>query len=232
MINRYSPGPLRFVALGLVLYAAAVHGQDRSRYRDYQLGGGLSAISTIAGVPASETKTLHSRPAMMQEFQWQRPYTASDAVQADPVKQIVFSFYNDQLSRMVVDYDRDRTAGLTDADLIDAISATYGPRLKPGVRTARGLPSQIEQESGTPIARWGDVDYSVALYRSTYAGVVRVVVISPKLEALARSAETQSTRMDEREAPQREVARQKQAADDARTAQEKARLANKAAFRP
>ena len=229
MINLRSLG---LVALGLVLCAVAVHGQDRSRYRDYQLGGGVSAISTLAGVPASEAKTLHSRPVMMQEFQWQRPYTASDAVQADPVKQIVFSFYNDQLSRMVVDYDRDRTAGLTDTDLIDAISATYGPRLKLVARTAQGLPPQIEQESGTPVARWGDADYSVVLYRSTSAGSVRVIVTSPRLEALARTAETQSVRMDAREAPQRETARQKQAADDARTAQEKARLANKAAFRP
>jgi hypothetical protein len=229
MISLRSVG---LVALGLVLCGAALHGQDRSRYRDYPLGGGLSAISTLAGVPATEAKTLHSRPAMMQEFQWQRPYTASDAVQADPVKQIVFSFYNDQLSRMVVDYDRDRTAGLTDTDLIDAISTTYGPRLKPGVRPARGLPSQIEQESGTPVARWGDADYSVALYRSTYAAGVRVIVTSPKLEALARTAETQSARMDEREAPLREIARQKKETDDARTAQEKARLANKAAFRP
>jgi hypothetical protein len=133
---------------------------------------------------------------------------------------------------MVVDYDRDRTAGLTDTDLIDAISVTYGPRLKPGVRAGRGLPSQIEQESGTPVARWGDVDYSVALYRSSYAGGVRVIVTSPRLEALARTAETQSARLDESEAPQREIARQKKETENTRVAQEKARLANKAAFRP
>jgi len=49
----------------------------------------------------------------------------------------VFSFYNDQLSKLVVDYDHDRTAGLTDTDLIDALSIEYGPRLKPGARTGR-----------------------------------------------------------------------------------------------
>lgn len=223
---------LAVAALSMVVSTHALHGQDRSRYRDYQLGGGVSAVATLASVPATEAKTLHARPALMQELQWQRPYTASDAVQADPVKQIVFSFYNDQLSRMVVDYDRDRTAGLTDADLIDAISSTYGPRLKPGVRTARGAPSQVEAESGTAVARWGDADYSVVLYRSMFAAGVRVIVTSPRLEALARTAETQSARLDEREAPRREIARQKKETDDARTAQEKARLANKAAFRP
>ena len=35
-----------------------------------------------------------------------------------------------------------------------------------------------------------------------------------------------------RDAPQREIAWQKKEADDARAAQEKARLANKAGFRP
>ena len=51
--------------------------------------------------------------------------------QTDPVKQIVFSFYNDQLSKMVVDYDHERTAGMTDADLVDAISS----RLRPASET-------------------------------------------------------------------------------------------------
>jgi hypothetical protein len=60
---------LGLVALGLLLCAAALYGQDRSRYRDYPLGGGLSAVSTIAGVPASDAQTLRSRPAIMQEFQ-------------------------------------------------------------------------------------------------------------------------------------------------------------------
>ena len=55
---------------------------------------------------------------------------------------------------------------------------------------------------------------------------------SPRLEALARLADAQAIKMDEREAPERETARQKKEADANRAAQEKARLANKAAFRP
>jgi hypothetical protein len=38
--------------------------------------------------------------------------------------------------------------------------------------------------------------------------------------------------LDDREAPQREAARQKQDADDRRAAEEKARSTNKAIFRP
>ena len=55
---------------------------------------------------------------------------------------------------------------------------------------------------------------------------------SLRLDALARSAEAEAVRLDERDAPRRELARQKKEADDQRTAQEKARVANKALFRP
>ncbi len=221
-------------ALGVVLSTHSLHSQDRSRYRDFHLGGNLSAISALTGVAASEAKTIHLRPALMQELQWQRPYSAGGAtlVLRDPVKQIVFSFYNDQLSRMVVDYDRERTAGMTDADMIDAITTEYGTRLKPVARTSRGIASQVEEESGTPVARWGDTDFSVALYRSSYESGFRIIVTSPRLETLARTADVQANRLDEREAPAREIARQKKETDDTRASQEKARLANKAAFRP
>jgi hypothetical protein len=120
---------------------------------------------------------------------------------------------------------------MTDADMIEALSATYGPPSKPLVQ-ARAATSQFEAEFGTPVARWGDADYSVELFRSSYVPAFRVTVTSPKLDALARTAVAQAIRLDEREAPQREIARQKKDAEDLRAAQEKARVANKATFRP
>ncbi len=221
-------------ALGFVVSTHALYSQGRPQYRDFQLGGNLASISALTGVAASEARTIHLRPAMMQELQWRRPYSASGtpAAERDPVQQIAFSFYNDQLSKMVVDYDRDRTAGMTDADLIDALSTEYGPRLKPGVRINRGVPSRLEEESGLSVARWGDADYSVVLYRSSYASGFRIIVTSPRLEALARTADAEAIRLDDRDAPRREIARQKKETEDARATQEKARLANKAAFRP
>src|SRR5215212_4764191 len=145
--------PLGIVAVGLVLSTHALESQDRARYRDFRLGGDLASISALTGVAASDAKTIHERPAMLRELVWRRPYVPSGAAPAatDPVKEIAFSFYNDQLSKMVVDYDRDRTAGLTDADLVDAISTEFGPRLKPGVKA--GQPPAIDEESGTPMAR-------------------------------------------------------------------------------
>ena len=219
-------------ALGLLLTAPRLHSQGQPRYRDFQLGGNLPSISALTGVAVSEARAIHLRPALMQELRWQRPYSSSTTPsQTDSAKQIVFSFYNDQLSKMVVDYDHERTAGLTDPDLIDAISVDYGPRLKPGARTGRGPLTRVEEESGTLVARWAGADYAVALYRG-FGSDVRLIVASPKLDALARTADIQATRLDDREAPQREIARQKKEAEDARASQEKSRIANKAAFRP
>lgn len=225
---------LGLVAVGLVLSTHSLQSQDRSRYRDFQLGGTLASISSLTGVAPAGARTIHLRPVLMQELQWLRPYSPSGATpaQTDSVKQIVFSFYNDQLSRMVVDYDADRTAGMTDADMIDALSTEYGPRLKPAVGGSSSVTSQVEQESGTPVARWGAADYSVVLYRSSYRSGLRIIVTSPRLETLARTAAAQATRLDESEAPRREIARQKKEAEDARLSEEKARTANKATFRP
>jgi hypothetical protein len=121
---------------------------------------------------------------------------------------------------------------MTDADMIDAISTTYGPPFLPAVNNTQAVTSRVEAESGTPVARWGDADYSVVLYRSSYASAFRVIVTSPRLDALAQSAAAQAIRLDEREAPQREIARQKKEVEDTRVSQEKARIVNKAAFRP
>ena len=239
MIDRRA---LAVAAIGFVFATHSLQGQGRARYRDFQLGGDLPSISALTGVAVSQVKTIHQRPAIMQELQWGRPYSLSGTTQeqTEPVKQILFSFYNDQLSRMVVDYDPERTEGLTDVDLIDAITLEYGAPSKPGSTspkpgstTGRLVRSQIEDESGTPLARWAGADYSVVLYRyRSYASSYRLIVASPRLEALARAADLQAIRLDDREAPQRETARQKKETDDLRVSQAKARVANKATFRP
>jgi hypothetical protein len=148
------------------------------------------------------------------------------------VKQIAFSFYDNQLFRLVIDYDHDRTEGMTDADMIEAISTMYGVTVQPSLKATRAPLATIDQESGARVAGWGTAEYTAVLYRSSYASGFRMIVTSARLDALARAAEAQALRLDEREAPQRERARQKKEADDQRAAKTKARLANKAAFRP
>jgi len=221
-------------AVGFVLLTRGVDGQAVSQYRNFELGVNVAAVSALTGLATSDAKTIHQRPALLQDLEW-RPshWRASDTLPStDPVQQMGFSFYNDRLFRIVVDYDRDRTEGMTDADMVEAISAVYGV---PAARAA-GPPrvaSRVETESGSAVARWGDAAHRVVLYRtSSYRGGFRLIVTDPSLDDLARKAATQALRLDDQEAPKREVARLKKEQDDGRAAAEKSRLANKKVFRP
>jgi hypothetical protein len=217
-----------------LLPAHGLGGESLAQYRNFALKSGLPAVSALAGTDASAAKTIHERPAVLQELEWRpsRWIAGSSATSTDPVEKIVFSFYNNQLFRVVVDYAQDRTEGMTGADMVDAISDVYGMPVKrlPGVvRAASG----IETESGSPTARWGDADHAVVLYRSSsYGETFRLIVTDRALDDLARKAETQAMRLDERDAPRREVARQQKEKDDGRAVAAKARIANKRVFRP
>jgi hypothetical protein len=223
------------IGVGVLLFAQAAQSQDRTLYRSYRLGNDLTSVAALAKVSAAGAKTVHQRPSLIQELEWRQPYVMSGSTmsQSDPVQRIVFTFYDNQLFRLVISYDRQRTNGMTDGDMIDALSATYGVALlQPSQRNVPALSASLLGELGAPIAQWGDVDYSVALYRSSFASEFRVVVTSPRLDALAETAAAEAIRLDEREAPQREIERQEKAAADSRASQEKARLANKATFKP
>src|SRR5207247_1535820 len=69
-------------------------------HRDSQLGSDARSVSALTAVAPSEAKTLHQRPAVMQELEW-RPHFSLGSVtptQTHPVQQITFSFYDNQLS--------------------------------------------------------------------------------------------------------------------------------------
>lgn len=225
---------LAVTTFAVALSAQSLDGQERPHYRGFALGASLASVAAASGSQAADAKTMHLRPALVQSLEW-RPsrYSAgSTPADSDTVRQIAFSFYNDQLSRMVIDYERQRTEGMTDGDMIEGISVLYGPALRVAAKDPNAAVFLSDTELGTTLARWGDAEYSAVLYRSPYASSFRLVVSSRKLDALATAADIEAARLDEREAPQREIARQKKAADDARAAAEKARTANKAAFKP
>ena len=176
---------------------------------------------------------IHHRPALIQELTWRPRYGARRAASPDTesVEQVVFGFHDGRLFRVTVDYDREQTKGLMDADMVEAISAIYGPQVKPSVSRRQQAPPVYDDP--TPIAQWGNADNSVMLYRlSSYATSFRLVVTAEPVAALARTAAARAVVLDAREAPQREAAREKKQADERRVADEKARLTNKATFRP
>ena len=233
--------PVRILAV-CVFMLCSTHGlnaQDLGSYRTFQLGSDVASVSTAAGVAVADVKTLHQRPAVLQDLEYRPSHWlpgslgGSSAASTDPVEQIVFGFYNDQLFRIVVDYGHDRTEGMTRADMIAAISAVYGA-VRPQTSRARGgVRSRLEIESGSPVAEWGDSQHALVLYEtSSYGTAFRLLLTDVRLANLARTAETQALRLDEQEAPQREVARQQKERDDGRAAEVKARAANKGTFRP
>jgi hypothetical protein len=226
---------LAICAFGIALMTTKVEAQALSEYRNFELGSDLASVSSLAGIASSEAKLIHQRPAVLRDLAW-RPMPwlrGSSTPSTDPVEQIVFSFYNDQLFRVVVDYAHRKTEGMTTADMIEAISVTYGTPLPRTSRTGIRVDSQLKAESGARLARWGDAGHDIVLYQtSSYGAAFRLIVTDTRLEDLARKAEIEATRLDEQEAPRREVERQRKERDDTRAAAEKARIENKEVFRP
>jgi hypothetical protein len=212
--------------------APVAYAPDLSRYRDFQLGTDLLGTAKRADMQPSEARVVHQRPALIQEMEWRPPRPLDSLLQTDPVGEVLFSFYNGELFRMVVNYDRYRTEGMTDADMVEAISAEYGTAAKPAAKIALFSSFQVYNESEKVIARWENSEYSCSLFRSSYQPTFGMLVLAKRLDGLAQSAITEANRLDEQDAPQREAERQEKQDREDRAAQEKARLANKEVFRP
>ena len=228
--------PLRpFAGLLQVLPISAppTSAPDLSRYRSFQFGETLTAVAKQAGLETSGAKLIHERPAVMQELEW--PIWLSSSVSSprvDPVKTVLFSFYNGELFRIVVNYDPDETEGLTTEDMIEAISANYGTATRPAHTEIGFSSSQVYNDSELIIARWEDAQDSFNLYRSTSQPTFGMIAFAKRVDALARAATTEAIRLDAIEAPQREIQRQKQEDESHRETLEKARRENKSNFRP
>jgi hypothetical protein len=213
--------------------------QDLSRYREFQLGSKLPVVAKQLQVKPSDAKVTHQRPAVIQELEWQAQALLEPAPRADPVRSLLFSFYNGELFRVVVTYDLERTEGLTAEDIIEAVSARYGTATRPAAEIALSstyLYSDgekiISAQSEKVIARWEDKQYSVNLIQSFFQTNFGLVVYSKRLDALARSAIVESIRLEEEESPRRQIERQRQKDDERRVKQAKARQVNKPPFRP
>jgi hypothetical protein len=179
----------------IALFTPWIHAQDLSRYRNFQFGMSLGAAARQAGMNPAEAKTLHHRPALIQELWWQRSFDGS-APLADPIREVVFSFCDGALFRMVVNYDRYETEGLTDADMIDAISAQYGIASRPVEVVVLFSSSQVYNDHERVIARWEDRHYSYNLYRSSNQPTFGLLIFSKRLDALAQTAVAKAMQLD------------------------------------
>jgi hypothetical protein len=211
---------------------AAVPVRDLSRYREFQLGMSLATTAQQADISA-EARVIHRRPELIQDLMWlpAPPRVPGASTQGDSARKVLFSFYNDQLFRIVVTYDRERTEGLTAEDMVEAISGTYGPPMLP-VTGDRPSPAPAAIASDKLLAYWEDSYSSLSLFQSSYLSAFGLVVLSKRLDTLARVATVEAILLDEQEAPQREIDRQKNQTEESRVKEETARRVNKATFRP
>ncbi len=223
---------LRFLVPTYPLSAPAMGAPDLSRYRGFQFGERLPAVAKQAGLDVSEAKLIHARPGVIQELEWPIWLSSGSSPQTDPVRTILFSFYNGELFRILVSYDRAETKGLTTEDMTEAISAKYGTATKPANIEIAFSSTQVYNDSEAIIARWEDPQYSFNLFRSSFQPTFGMIAFSKRLDALARTATAEAIRLDAVEAPQREIQRQHQEDEKNRESLEKARQANQLNFRP
>ena len=219
---------LALVSLGISLGSQPLTAQSLSRYRTYALESTVASVLKTSGAVEGDLKTLHERPARIQQLEWRAPYVPTGPVAADPVRNVLFSFYDDQLYRVVVTYERDRMEGLTNADLIEAIGAAYGALPMHTTLTVRPL-FDIPADSAV-VARWDDGASLLSLVRGANSREFQLVLISKQLSQQARTA-IKALRLDVQQPPQSELDRTKELAAPG-ISEEKARARNKAAFRP
>lgn len=209
--------------------SAATPAGELSQYRGFQFGTDLPAVLKQAGADISQVKVLHTRPALIQTLQWY-PRSLGPSSEPESVSDVVFSFYNGELYRIAVNYDRYEIEGLTTEDMVGAISRIYGAAAAP-TAPAKTIQNQYgDQQEG--LARWENSQYSFELTSSSYGPSFQLIGLQIKLDSLAQSAISEAKRLDDQEAPEREAARAATEQQAAQAKHEKARLVNKPRFRP
>jgi hypothetical protein len=211
----------------ILLSAPLVRGQDLSKYRGFSLGMSLPELSNQVDLRPLQTKLIQKRPSVIQELTWWPSGSSDCSLEADSVGQIFFSFYNGELFRILVTYDRDATHGLTAEDMVQAISTKYGTPTRP-VGEISFPTNELYRSTEKVIARWEDSQYSINLVRSTFLNSFALFMFSKRLDVQVEAALAKSIKLEGQEEPQKEIDRQKKETDDLEAARQK----NRKIFRP
>jgi hypothetical protein len=222
------------VCAAVVFFPLGLAGQDLSRYRDVPFGSSVASVVAVTRTGADAVKALHQRPSLIQEVQWRPQYALGRAAGGvDPAQQVTFRFYEDQLFSITVVYEARLVQGLTNEDLIEGVSAVYGPATLTAAASKGPAPAPPGAINGsTALASWQNADYQFTLMREVYPATFRLIGVSRVLEPLARVAETEAARLDTEEAPRREKERALAEAQRRAAAEDTTRATNKSEFRP
>jgi hypothetical protein len=211
----------------LILIAPLLGAQDLSKYRGISLGMKLPIVLKQTEQKPADVKALHQSPALIQELTWWPPTLSGSSYQADNVRQILFSFQNGELYRMLVSYDRSAVEGLTEADMVKSFTAKYGAPILPTTETNASTTPRPDSEDKV-IARWEDPQFSFNLVRTSFPNGFGLVIYSKQVNAEAERAVAEAVKFEEQQGPQIEADRQKKVADELESARQK----NLKSFRP
>jgi hypothetical protein len=196
----------------ILLSISQARAQDLSTYRNFSFGMTVANLCKQIDQSPATAAVLHERPALIQELTFWPPQPYSSLRPAEPLQQILFSFDDGVLYRMLMTYDTSATKGLNDEDMIRIVSAKYGTATRPdAVVNFPTNPSYKTTEK--VLARWEDSQYSLNLFRSS-DDTFAIVMFTKQLDAQAGVSIAESVKLEQEEAPQKEAARaQKDAAD-------------------
>jgi hypothetical protein len=216
------------LCLVVLLFAAPLlRAQDLSKYRHFSLGMSLTRMLERTDQKMAEVEVIHGRPALIQELTWWPPTVPGTSLRSENIEQILFSFYNGELYKISVTYDRTSTEGLTAEDMVKSISAKYGPatNVELEINATKNHRYDVKQK---PVASWEDAQYSFNLVRSTFSDDLGLTIYSKRVNAEAELAIVEAVKLEEQEGPQREAERVKKQMDDLEVARQK----NRKIFRP
>jgi hypothetical protein len=217
-----------------LLSAPLVCAQDLSKYRDFSLGTSLIELTKQVNGKPTDASVIHQDPALIQELTWWPTKSYQAPASSEAVQSLLFSFYNGELYKIMVTYENSSTQGLTSEDMVRAISTKYGvatvPVVQATVPVVEATPSTLVgySSTGVSIASWEDSQYSVTLSQIPLSNTFQLVMYSRQLNGQADAAIAEAIKQSREEAPQREIARVKQEAEDLETM----RQANVKAFQP
>ena len=211
----------------LLLTSPMLRAQGFSKYRNFSLGTNLAAVLKHTDQRLVDVKATRDGSLLFQELTWRPASGIGVSYRSESVDELVFSFYKGELYKMVVTYERASTEGLTADDMVRSISAKYGPATSIALEIDAAANEQYGVR-GKPVASWEDSQYSLNLVRSSVSNAFQLIIYSKRVAAEADVALAQTVKVDELEAPQKAIDRQKKEAN----AIELTRQKNQKSFRP
>ena len=225
---------IKLAALSLVgVLVSGPWAPPLAQYRDVTLGDSVQTVAERLQVSASDVKVLYAAPSLVQEITW-RPhrFVSGTTVVADPLAEMVLTFHSNRLTRIIVSYDRERTQGLTDADLHELLTTEYGTALlrsTPTTPTVARIGINAQRQT---ISSWADAETLLLLWREEYPRRVGLTIAATNADRALQEAIVEGARLEVEGAPRRAIDKQVAAAAATEQRDAKIRKDNKAKFKP